>query len=131
MQSKFSTPKKHPNSSCSMRCQSGRPRIFSAFGSTQYRIENKKDNPYTISSSNYLNTGSSRVVSAFPNINVTLSEKKTQQYIPRMVMICKRNELLKEEIRRNPWKYYPSQRQVKLHKPSRLVKLMVNQFFPY
>ncbi len=51
--------------------------------------------------------------------------------MPRMVQICRNNFILKEELRINSWKY-PKPKRPKSHMkpPSRLMSMMMQQFFP-
>ena len=65
----------------------------------------------------------------FNNPNPPTDESSCK--VPRMVQICQNNLLLKEELRLNSWKYPKPQPKVTVRKPSRLMDLMMRQFFPY
>lgn len=65
----------------------------------------------------------------FNNPNPPTDESSCK--IPRMVQICQNNLLLKEELRLNSWKYPKPQPKKAIRKPSRLMNLMMRQFFPY
>lgn len=65
----------------------------------------------------------------FNNPNPPTDESSCK--VPRMVQICQNNLLLKEELRLNSWKYPKSQPKKAVRKPSRLMNLMMRQFFPY
>ena len=128
--------KNQQNSSTFYKTSSEFKKPLKTFRPMSHNNNNTSNNRYhfhyntydsTFQSDTMFQTNSQPII--FNNPNPPTDESSCK--VPRMVQICQNNLLLKEELRLNSWKYPKPQPKVTVRKPSRLMDLMMRQFFPY